>query len=163
MATSTLVQYLETSAVSGLGVTTALGPSTMDRSQTETFLSGAAITKGDWVAFDTTQSGANRVLYVKQAATVATAGNALVVGVALNTTTAVGEKVQVCVSGYCPYANVDAAVVAGSPLCGPITTAGRADVNVAAALSGLVGVALDADGVSPLAANYAPVFVAKRF
>lgn len=166
MATSTLIQYLETSQVSGLGVSSAIGPSTMDRSQTETFLSGAAITAGDWVAFDTTQSGANRVLYVKQAAAVAgagSAGNPLVVGVALNTTTVVGEKVQVVVSGYCARANVDAAVVAGSPLCGPFTTAGRADINVAASVAGLCGVALDADGVAPLAVNYAPVWVCKKF
>lgn len=165
MATSTLIQYLETSQVSGLGVSSAIGPSTSDRSQVETFLAGGSITAGDWVAFDTSKTGANRVLYVVQAATVAgagSAGNPLVVGVAKSTVTS-GAKVDVVVAGYVASANVDGAVVAGSPLCGPFTIAGRADINVAASTSGLCGVALDADGVAPLAVNYAPVWVCKKF
>ena len=158
MATTQIIQYLETSQVTGLGVSAPVGASTMDRSQVETFLAGGVISAGDWVAFDTTKTGANRVLYVVQAATVATVGNPLVVGVALEAAAAAGAKVNVVVSGYVASASVDAATVAGSPLCGPINTAGRADINVAATTSGLCGVALEAD-----TANYAAVWVCKKF
>ena len=47
MATNTLIQYLGTSQSTGLGVSTPVGGDTMDRSQVETFIAGAAITAGD--------------------------------------------------------------------------------------------------------------------
>ncbi len=102
MATSTLVQFL------GDGITspTGAGADTSNRRQVETFISGAAIIKGDVVMLDTSKTGADRVLYIKQCANVAT-GNPLAVGVALNAAAAAGEQVRVVVAGYA--ADVDCA------------------------------------------------------
>jgi hypothetical protein len=155
MATSTNIQYLEGTAKDEFGATVQIGAGTSDRRQIETFLAGAAITAGDWVQFDTSATGANRVLTVIQATAVAL-GNPLTVGVALTAATVAGQKVDVVVGGYVDVCNVDAAVVAGSPLTVD-TTAGRAHV---AATGDIVtcGVALAAD-----VANVAPVWVFKQF
>jgi hypothetical protein len=155
MATSTNIQYLEGSAKDEFGATVQIGAGTSDRRQIETFLAGAAITAGDWVMFDTSATGASRVLTVIQATAVAL-GNPLTVGVALTSATVAGQKVDVVVGGYVEVCNVDGAVVAGSPLTVD-TTAGRAHV---AATGDIVtcGVALAAD-----VANVAPVWVFKQF
>lgn len=160
MATSTLIQRLDQSAlvtsttVPG-GYTVVTTPDVSNRTQKETFLAGGAITAGDWVAFDTSATGATRVLTVVQAANVAL-GNPLVVGVALNSASVAGAKVDVCVSGYVASANVDGAVVAGSPLTVD-TTAGRAHIAATGDIS-ICGVALEAD-----VANVAAVWVYKQF
>lgn len=155
MATSTNIQYLESTAKDEFGATVQIGAGTSDRRQIETFLAGAAITAGDWVQFDTSATGANRVLTVIQATAVAL-GNPLTVGVALTAATVAGQKVDVVVGGFVEVCNVDGAVVAGSPLTVD-TTAGRAHV---AATGDIVtcGVALAAD-----VANVAPVWVFKQF
>lgn len=165
MATSTLIQRLDqsglvTSTTVPGGYTVVTTPDVSNRTQKETFLAGAAITAGDWVAFDTTATGAAKVLTVVQASAVAL-GNPLVAGVALTAATAVGQKVEVCIAGYCPTANVNAAIVAGSPLVVD-TTAGRADIAATGDIA-MVGVALEADGVSPNPVNYAAVWVYKQF
>ena len=158
MATQTLIQYLETSAVTGLGVSVPVGAGTMNRSQTETFVAGGAISQGDWLALDTSQTGANKALFVVEAAGVAIVGQANVIGVAL-ADAAAGEKVPVCVAGYCPKASVAGAAVAGSALVGPIGVAGQAAIEVPGTTSGkLCGVALAAD-----VANFAEVLVIKTF
>ena len=162
MATSTLIQFL--------------GPGeagdTSNRSQVETFLTTltnatgvpATITlaAGDWVALDTSKSGADRALFVTRAANVAL-GNPLVVGVAKTTASAEllnlesrDVQIEVTVAGYADVANVDGAAVAGSPLAVD-TTAGRAQVAVTGDIA-VCGVALAAD-----VANVAPVFVYKKF
>lgn len=133
---------------------TGVGASVSSRSTTETFIAGAAIDAGDWVMVDTTKTTTDRVLYVKEATNVAL-GNALVVGVALETA-ASGAFVKVCVGGYCASANVDGAVVAGDPLVVD-TTAGRAHVGVTGDIT-FCGVALEAD-----TANVAAVWVYERF
>jgi hypothetical protein len=143
MATSTLIQRLE------LG-----NDKDSNRSQSETFWASSAITKGDWVQFDTGVADAAKCVTVLSASVIPL-GNALVCGVALNTV-ASGSKIGVCISGYCPYANVDGAVSGSVPLTVD-TTAGRAHAAVASDLA-ICGVAL-ADDVS----NYAPVFVYKKF
>ena len=66
MATSTLVQFIAAGE----------GADTSNRRQVETFIAGGTIVAGDVVALDTTQTGADKVLYVIQAANVAT-GNPL--------------------------------------------------------------------------------------
>ena len=81
MATSTLIQRLEAGET---GVS--------NRSQTETFLAGGAIAKGDWVALDTSKTGADKALYVVEAAGVATVGQANVMGVALEAATSGDTK-----------------------------------------------------------------------
>jgi hypothetical protein len=147
------------------------------RSETETFLLGIvgaggssskSIAVGDWVAVDTSFTGSDRVLYVIEAAGVATVGNPAVIGVALEAVevdepatvgVVASVKVRVCTSGYCASASVAGAAVAGSALVGPIGTAGQAAIEVPGTTSGkLCGVALAAD-----TANYAPVLVLKNF
>lgn len=148
MPTSNLVQLLE-AGESG---------DTSSRRQVETFLAGGTIAAGDWVSFDTSQSGADKALFVIEAAGVATVGNPNVAGVALEAATA-GQQVRVVVAGYVGVASVSGSVVAGSPLIGPIGTAGRAEIEVPGTTTGgLVGIALAAD-----VANFAPVMVYKRF
>lgn len=128
---------------------------TLNRSFVQTFLAGAAIAVGDVVAMDTTQSGADRALYVIEAAGVATVGNPAVLGVAKTAATAAGQEVEVYTQGYCPAASVNGSVVAGSPLIGPIGTAGRAEIEVPGTTTGRVfGVALEAD-----TANVAAIYI----
>ncbi len=110
MATSTLIQFL------GPGE----GAETSNRSQTETFLAGGTIAKGDIVAFDLSKTNVDRVLYVIEATA---AAKALIVGVAKEAATA-GNKVDVVVSGYAADADVATGVTAGQQLCGS-ATAGR--------------------------------------
>lgn len=161
MATNTTIQYLETQAVNEFGATIDLGASPSDRRQIETFLTVGTIVAGDWVAFDTTQTGAARVVYAVQSGVVAT-GNGLTVGVAL--TGGVGAagapvKVDVVVSGYVATANVDTATVgaAGIVLEAAGAVAGRAQAADAGSFT--------ACGVSLAAAvgNVGPVWVYKKF
>lgn len=131
------------------------GQPVSNRREVETFLAGAAITAGDWLMFDTSKTGEDRVLYVIEATAVAL-GNSLTVGVALDTVTAAGAKVRVVTAGYAETANVDGAVVAGDPLVVD-TTAGRAHVGATGDI-GFCGVCLEAD-----TSNVAAVWVLKRF
>jgi len=164
MATSTLIQRLDqsglvTSTTVPGGYTVVTTPDVSNRTQKETFLAGAAITKGDWVQFDTSATGAVRVLTVIQAAANGL-GNPLVVGVALNAATAAGERVEVVVSGYCDIANVAAAVAAaGVALVVDATLAGRAVALAAADTANACGVSLAAAS----AGNVGEVWVYKQF
>lgn len=160
MATSTLLQYLETTGTSIAGASVALGADISNRSQTETFLTAGAITAGDWVMLDTTQTGPARVVFVAQTGIVAT-GNPLCVGVAQQTVTGTAtspQPVRVVVAGYVESANVDGAVVAGSPLSAGALAAGRAGVATGASIV-VCGVALAVDAP----ANVGPVWVYKQF
>ena len=167
MATSTLIQRLDTNAL--VTSTTVPGgydlistPDVSNRRQIETFIAGATVIVGDWVQFDTSKTGAERVLTVVQAAAAGFGtGNPLVVGVVLNsaeTTGALtaGSKVNVVIGGYVEGVNVDGAVAAGSPLT-VNTFAGSANVAVATDVA-ICGVALEAD-----VANKAAVWVYKQF
>lgn len=158
MATTQIVQYLGTSQTTGLGVSAPVGGSTSDRSQVETFLAGAAITAGDFVVFDTSKTGANRVLYVIQSP--ATAGQSIVVGVALNSATAADQKVDVVVSGYVASANVVTGVLKGESITTSGATAGRC-LKYATGThtnAGPIGVALE-----DAAANVAACWIFKHF
>ena len=166
MATSTLIQKLDATAlisnVSGSpgSYTSVSIPDVSNRRQVETFIAGATVIPGDWMQFDTSATGAARVLTVIQAAAVAT-GNPLVCGVLLGSAESdgsltVGSKVNVVVSGYVEGVNVDGAVVAGSPLTVD-AIAGSANVAVAADVA-VCGVALEAD-----VANKAACWVYKQF
>lgn len=148
MASSNLVQFLQ------IGVDAAA----MNRRTVEKYIAGGTIAAGDWVTFDGSQSGTDRMLYVVEAAATATVGNAGAMGVALNAVSA-GEIVDVVIGGYVAAANVAAATVAGSSLVGPIGTAGEAAIEVPGTTTGCVcGIALEAD-----TANVAAVFVIKKF
>lgn len=165
MATSTLIQKLDGTAFESSktvpGSYTAVStPDVSNRRQIETFIAGATVVPGDWLQFDTSKTGAQRVLTVVQATNVAL-GNPLVVGVCLGSAESdgsltAGSKINVVVSGYIEGANVDGAVVAGSPLAVD-TTAGRAHTAVTGDIS-ICGVALEAD-----VANKAAVWVYKQF
>jgi len=146
MATSTLIQKLDSGA--------EFGAATSNRSQTEAYLAGAAVAAGDWVMFDSGQAGADRTLFVIQAAAGVATG-APVIGVALNAATAAGQRVNVCVAGYVDAAAITTGIVADTPLCVD-TTAGRADAGAAANII-ICGVAL-----GTAAANVGPAYVYKR-
>lgn len=118
MATSTLIQSLDTKDSAGV----AVGATPANRRQLETFFAGAAIAAGDWVSFDTTKTGATRVVTVIK--TAATAGQANVVGVALRSA-ATGDKVDVVVSGYVEGAAVVSGVLKGESVTTSGVTAGR--------------------------------------
>ena len=148
MATSTLVQYLETARQSsgqldptGLP-SNAVGTSTMDRRQTETFLASGAIVAGEVVSLDASKTeDGDKAVFVIQADNTAAATN-VPVGVAL-AAAAAGEKVEVCVRGVCE-ARVTAGVLAGAVLAtdGGLQ-AGQLD-TIAAATEAQVAIALEA-------------------
>jgi hypothetical protein len=158
MATSTLIQYLEQSGVTGLGVSAPVGADASNRSQTETFLAGGTIAAGDFVSLDTSKTGANKALFV---VTVDTSAGAVAlgvptVGVALRHA-ALGEKVDVCVAGFCAVANVVTGVAAGAAVALDTTTSGRATTADAA------NVNIAAICLTLAAGNKAEVMVLKRF
>jgi hypothetical protein len=153
MATSTLIQFLGDTVTDPSGI----AGDTSHRRQTETFIAGGTVAALDWVAVDASKTGADRLLYVTQAAAVAN-GNGQVIGVALNGGAA-GEQIRVVTSGYVEGANVAAAVTAGQPLVVDNTLAGRAVAYAAADLAPPCGVALEnAD-----AGNTCDVLVYKLF
>ena len=150
MATSTLLQKLDLAAE-------GFGASTSHRRQVETFLAGGAIAAGDWVAFDTTKTGADRVLTVIEAVGGGT-GTGLTCGVALEAATA-GARVNVVVAGYVEGASVaNAVAAAGISLVVDATAAGQAVAIAAGDLAPACGVSLEA-----AAGNLCDVWVFKNF
>ena len=115
------------------------------------FTTNEALTAGDWVELDTSQTGEDRVTQVIQ-------GNAKgqVIGVALETV-AFGAVVRVCVSGYVEGAKTDGNVAAIGdtliPAASGAVTKG-APTNVLSA----VGLALEADS-----STTCDVYVYRRF
>ena len=158
MATSTLIQYLDTTAEDEFGNVVSVDKAS-HRRQIETFLSGGAITAGDIVAFDTAASGPDRAVTVVQAGLVAT-GNPLAVGVALDSAAGAGEKVTVVVAGYAEDVNCTAGTIgaAGLPLSAGKTAAGEVDASAASDTAGCFGVSLEAK-----ASNTVDMIVFKRF
>lgn len=138
MATSTLLQKLDP-------VADGFGASTSNRRQVETFLSGGVIGAGDWVQFDSSKTGSDRVLIAIEAVATFAAGNPLVVGVALDAATAAGQSIRVVTSGYCEGANVDNGVAAaGVALIVDGTGAGIANALAAGDTAAACGVSLEA-------------------
>jgi hypothetical protein len=131
MATSTLVQFLAEGE----------GGDTSNRRQVETFLAADAIGAGDVVMFDTTKTGADRVLHVKKATVVAN-GNGLCCGVALAAASA-GERVDAVIGGYASV-NTHGSVTLGNLLTAGGASAGNVDGRVAGDISPAFGIALEA-------------------
>jgi|688.fasta_scaffold1203132_1 hypothetical protein len=170
MATSTLIQKLDGTAFESSktvpgSYTAVTTPDVSNRRQIETFIAGATVVVGDWLQFDTSATGANRVLTVIQAATNGS-GNPLVVGVCLGSAESdgsltLGSKINVVVAGYAEGVNVATAVnAAGIPLA-VSATAGRAQATIlpaAVGSGGVCGVSLEA-----AAANKCDVWVYKQF
>jgi len=168
MATSTLIQRLDqsglvTSTTVPGSYTVVTTPDVSNRRQIETFIAGGTVVVGDWLQFDTSATGANRVLTVIQAAANGL-GNPLVVGVCLGSASSdgsltTGSKINVIVSGYAETANVaNAVAAAGVALTVEAAGAGQAVAIGAADVGPACGVTLGAP-----VANVAPVWVFKRF
>ena len=166
MATSTLIQRLESTAL--VASTTVPGsytsvetPDVSNRRQVETFILGGTVTVGDWVAFDTSKTGPEKVLTVIEAGAAAN-GNPLVVGVVLSSAElsgalTAGSRVNVIVAGYAASANTNGAPAAGQPLVVQ-TVAGAADAAGAGITAPPCGAVL-----ANLGGGKAEVFVYKRF
>ena len=133
MATSTLLQKLDGE--------TNFGGGTSNRRQVETFLASGTIAVGDVVAFDTSKTGADRVLFVKKAGVVSN-GNGLCCGVALVAASA-DEPVTVVVGGYAEVSTHDT-VAAANLLTAAGTSAGTVDGRVAADIAPAFGITLEA-------------------
>ena len=106
MATSTLIQFLAEGSAGD----------TSNRRQVETFLASGTIAAGDWVQFDSAKSGADALLFVKEAATVGTKGNAAAFGVALEGAAA-GEQVRAVVAASSCLANISPRSFADKAYC----------------------------------------------
>lgn len=143
--TSQLVNYLVPGQAANISA----------RRETETFIANGTIAAGDWVALDSTKTGADRALYVIEAAAVAL-GNPLVIGVALSAAVA-GDLVRVVTAGYVEGASVAAGLAAGSCLVVD-TTAGMGHAIAAADTTPACGVSLEAE-----AAGVADCIVYKNF
>jgi hypothetical protein len=154
MATSTLIQYLETTGKSvTTGADTQLGTSPLNRLQTETFLCETAITAGQLVAVNvvkmsTDTSGGLTAVTVITADFNAATVQKIVVGVAAESVTGTAtspQPIKVIVRGPAtavPLATVGCAV--GDPLV--LDTAGGTGacmVNTAANIGHVVGYALE--------------------
>jgi hypothetical protein len=157
MASSTLLQKLDPAVDPLVTGTVGSTATTINRAQSEIFLAGSAITAGQWVAFDVTRTGSDRVLFVVPAAITAL-GNALTCGVARAAQATVGGKVEVVISGLAPVAAVNAAVAAAGVPLAVVAVAGEAAGNVAANIAQPCGVSLAAS-----VAGFAPVWVLKSF
>lgn len=151
MATSTLIQYLETSQRDGFGNVVAVGTDSQNRNQTEVFVAAVAITAGDLVSLDlraATLDGTKLVSVVP--ADLSSADTLGVIGVATGAA-AVGEKVTVVLKGIA-LVNADAGIAAGDALSvsatGAGATAGFVMKRAAADLYTCVGVALEATGAT---------------
>jgi hypothetical protein len=168
MATSTILQSLNSETDGATATSSA-------RRQIETYVlrntngTGASrtVTAGQWVSFDTTQTGSDRVRCVR---VIDTSGGAVaigvpVIGVALDTVTiaeptvsgqSVELPVRVVVSGYAENAFVATGSTSGLALSLDTTTSGRATIADAANVN-ICGVALE-DATS----NLADVWVFKQ-
>ncbi len=98
-----------------------------DTQKIRTFKASGAITAGDVVCIDATQTGIERVLQVKQGTN---GTSTLAVGIARETV-ASGEPVEVVVHGYYEGANVASATTSGQ-FVKQSSSAGRADALVQA-------------------------------
>lgn len=107
MATTTILQYLESAGVSASGAVVQNGVSPLNRRQVETFLTETAITAGQLVAIDaaklaTDASGGLTSLTVITADFNSAPVRKVVVGVALQSVTGTAtspQPIQVCVRG----------------------------------------------------------------
>lgn len=151
MATSTLIQYLESAGVSASGAAVQFGNSPLNRRQVETFLTETAITAGQLVAIDaaklsTDASGGLTSLTVITADFDSVPVRKVVVGVALQSVTGTAtspQPIQVCVRGVVTGVLTTGATAVGDALV--IDTAGAAGackVAVAADVSPYIGYAL---------------------
>ena len=124
MATSTLVQYLDTAGVSASGAVVQFGNTPSNRRQVETFLTETAITAGQLVAIDAAKLATDASGGLT-AATVITADfnsapvRKVVVGVALQSVTGTAtspQPIQICVRGVVTGLSTTGATAVGDTL-----------------------------------------------
>ena len=125
---------------------TDFGASAGNRRKMEEFIANDTIAVGDIVAFDTSKTGADRVLYITKAALVAN-GNGLAVGVSMDAATA-GQRCRVVVGGYAESVTAHGAMASGNLLTAAGTSAGTVDGRVAADIAPAFGITLEA-GANP--------------
>jgi hypothetical protein len=148
MATSTLVQYLESNLVTGLGASVGVSKETSDRSQVETFIAKETLLVGDWVAFDYAATNAGDVtLGVYKAdgnsAPVRTPFGVVIGAAATNGLLTAGNKIKVCISGVCNAFvgdNAGGGHAATGVLLQITNTAGAADIAAAGSTQPICGI-----------------------
>jgi hypothetical protein len=124
------------------------------------FIASVNIDAGEWVALDTSKTGAERVQYVVlSGATPVATGDALTVGVCAVRTPA-GGLCPVVIEGYVEAAKTDdtSVTAADIALVGGKTVTAQADAYEATDLTIVNGFSLGAS-----AAGLAPVWVCRRF
>jgi hypothetical protein len=169
MATSTLINYLETSLVTGLGTSVSVGNETMDRSQVETFIAKETLLVGDWVAFDYAATNSGDVTLGVFKADSNSSPVRTPMGVVLGSAETsglltAGKKVKVCISGVCNALvgdNAGAGNAIGT-LLQITSTAGQADVASAASAQPICGI-LAATVAAAAGATQKRVVVIKQF
>ena len=148
MATSTLINYLESNLTTGLGASVAVSTQTMDRSQVETFIAKETLLVGDWVAFDYAATNAGDVtLGVYKAdsnsSPVRTPFGVVIGSAETSGLLTAGKKVKVCISGVCNAFvgdNGGAGHAATGVLLQITNTAGAADIASAASAQPICGI-----------------------
>jgi hypothetical protein len=169
MATSTLINYLESNQVTGLGTNVGVSKETSDRSQTETFIAKETLLVGDWVAFDYAATLAGDVtLGVFKAdgnSTPVRTPMGVVIGAASTSGLLTsGSKVKVCVAGVVTALVGDNAG-AGNAIGTLLTitnTAGQVDVASAASAQPVCGILAETIGAAA-GATQKRVVVIKQF
>ena len=157
MATSTLLQYLDSTDGSG----NALGITASNRRQVERFIASASIKAGDMVCLDLTKANVgDQGLYITTANR-SSGDTILAIGFALEAADA-NEDCNVTVAGLHESAAVKTGIATGGRLIAPDVggggTAGRAEEYTGAESVPVIGYCL-----KTAAANVANVFVIKQF
>lgn len=163
MATSDLIQYLETEQYSALpgGAAEAVGVATMNRRKVESFIATEAIAIGQIVSLDASQTGDGDKGIKVALADTGSDDTVFAVGVAISAAAASGDKVDVCIRGICE-AQCAANAAKGNALYLTGTAGQLDDVAPAAPLSESVPVAqcMESVGGAPALTT---VFVIGRF
>ena len=125
------------------------------------FACAEAVTAGEWVDLDSSQTGEARTTTVVQGN-----GTGLCIGVALETVsaatvTAGGALVRVCVSGYCAAARTDGTAAAAGDTLVP-AAAGEVAKGAASNVLTAVAMALAAD-TGGGGAEVAPVYIFRKY
>lgn len=170
MATSTLIQNLNSTYVDGFGVSVGSGSATSDRRQTEIFIAKETLLAGDWVAFDYAATLVGDVTLGVYKAD----GNSTPVrtpmGVVLGSAQSdgaltAGSKVLVCISGVCSAltgANASGSDYPVGTLLQVTNNAGEASIASAASAQPVCGILTEVQA-NGAAAALKRVVVIKQF
>ena len=134
MATNNLLQRMDPASL-----TTGSSNDTSNRRQIERFIASEAIAAGDVVAFDTSKTGPDRVLYVTKAELI-TNGNGLAIGAA-DTAAGANEELNVVIAGYAEVKPHNTVLIKNMLPAGG-TSIGTVDGRVAGDISPAFGIAL---------------------